>query len=142
MPKHSRTRNIISFDAAAQLVTLAIAHARSCGWTVAVVVVDPSGQVVASGRMDDVPGPVMEFAADKAYTAMLGKSTRAFFERMSSSPELGMGMVNRPRLCAWDGGMPAIEDGVLIGAIGVSGAAGPDDVVCATAALSGLGLLG
>ena len=142
MPEHSRTQKIISFEAATRLVNLAVAHADSNGWAVAVVVVDPSGQVVASGRMDGVPGPVIEFAADKAYTAILGKSTQAFFERMSSSPELEMGVMNRSRLCAWDGGVPAIDGGMVIGAIGVSGAAGPDDVACAEAALSELGLLG
>ncbi len=142
MQRRSRTQKSVNFDTAMQLVALAVAHARSNGWAVAVVVVDPSGQLVASGRMDEVPGPVMEFAADKAYTAVLGKSTRAFFDRMSSSPELEMGAVNRPRLCAWDGGLPVVESGALIGAIGVSGAAGPDDVACATAALSELELLG
>jgi uncharacterized protein GlcG (DUF336 family) len=59
---------------------------------------------------------------------------------MLSSSNLQLGLANRPNLCAWDGGLPILENGVLIGAIGVSGAAGPDDVQCATAGLAAIGL--
>ena len=139
--QHADMRPAVRYETAKALVDKAITHAAENGWQVCAVVVDPSGHVVASGRMDGVPAPVFDFASDKAYTAgTLGKSTRAFFERMNSSPELHMGMVNRPRLCAWDGGLPILEDGTPIGGLGVSGAAGPDDVACAEAALASLGL--
>ncbi len=140
MTAHSRSQPVVTYRSASSLVERAIAHAVERGWSVAAVVVDPSGHVVASGRMDGVPAPILDYACDKAFTAALGKSSRAFFERMSSSPELNMGMVNRPRLCAWDGGVPIHEEGVLIGALGVSGAAGSEDVACAEAALSRCGL--
>lgn len=93
------------------------------------------------GRMDGVPPSVIDFATDKAFTAVMsGKSTRAFFERMSSSTELSMGLANRPRLITWEGGLPILEAGAVIGGIGVSGAAGHEDAECATAALAALGL--
>jgi len=138
---HAVTRQSISYQSAAHLVQAAIDHAASRGWRVAAVVVDPAGHPVAFGRMDEVPAPVVDYATDKAYTAgTLGKSTRAFFERMNSSPELAMGMVNRPRVCAWDGGLAILENGTLLGGLGVSGAAGPEDVECAEHALASLGL--
>ena len=136
----SRTQKVVTYHTASALVQAALSHAMENGWGVAAAVVDPSGNVVASGRLDGVPPTVLDFASDKAFTAALGNSTRAFFERMSSSPELHMGMINRPRLCAWDGGQPIVEDGALIGAIGVSGAAGPDDVACIRIALQSIGL--
>ncbi|MEM1400799.1 MAG: heme-binding protein [Pseudomonadota bacterium] len=139
---HAEMKPIISYDSAKELVDKALKHADQNGWSVCAVVVDPSGNLVAAGRMNGVPAPVFEYANDKAYTATLGKSSRAFFERMNSSPELHMGMVNRPRVCAWDGGLPIIEEGQVIGGLGVSGAAGPDDVACGEAALTGLGLTG
>ncbi|MEM8630392.1 MAG: heme-binding protein [Pseudomonadota bacterium] len=131
---------VISHDCAKRLIDRAMAHARQNAWHVAVVVLDPWGAVVASGRMDGVPPAILNIACDKAYTAALGKSTRAFYERMSSSPDLAMGLQNRDRLCAWEGGLPIRQGEVLIGAIGVSGAAGPEDVACAQAALEAQGL--
>lgn len=128
---------VIAFDTASALVSAAMDHAWGNGWRVAVVVLDPWGAVVASGRMDGVSPIILEIATDKAFTATLGKSTKAFYERMSSSPDLTLGLQTRTRLCAWEGGLPIRHEGVLIGAIGVSGAAGHEDVACAEAALKG-----
>jgi uncharacterized protein GlcG (DUF336 family) len=91
--------------------------------------------------MDRVAATVVDFAVDKAFTAASsGKSTRAFYERMSSSKELSMGLANRPRLITWEGGLPIIENDTVIGGIGVSGAAGNEDADCALAALTALSL--
>ncbi len=136
----SFTKRFISQGAANAAVQEALAHAAENGWQVAAVVVDPSGHMVAAGRMDGTPAAVADFALDKARTAVLGKTTRAFAERMLSAPALQLGLSNRPNLCAWDGGMPILEDGQLIGAIGVSGAAGPDDILCAEAGVRSIGL--
>jgi glc operon protein GlcG len=138
---HSIVRRSISYAAANRLVAAAISHAQSKGWRVCVSVCDSSGLGLAMGRMDDVPPTIIEFATDKAFTAaMNGKSTQAFFERMSSSTALAMGLANRPRLITWEGGLPIVEDGAVIGGLGVSGAAGSEDVECATMALRELGL--
>ena len=133
-------RRVISQMAANKAVQTALAFADENGWNVAAIVVDLNGDMIAAGRMDKTPAAVMAFAMDKARTAVLGKPTTEFAKRMLSSAELNLGLVNRPGLCAWDGGLPIREDGELIGAIGVSGAAGPDDVKCATAGLASIGL--
>ena len=117
----------ISYAAASRLVAAAISHAQNKGWRVCVAVCDASGLGVSMGRMDGVPQSVIDFATDKAFTAVMsGKSTHAFFERMSSSMELSMGLANRPRLITWEGGLPILEAGAVIGGIGVSGAAGQE----------------
>jgi glc operon protein GlcG len=131
----------ISYSAASRLVAAAIAHAQNKGWHVCVAICDASGLGVSMGRMDGVSPSVIDFATDKAFTAaMSGKSTPAFFERMSSSAELSMGLANRPRLITWQGGLPIREDGAVIGGIGVSGAAGHEDEECASLALAALGM--
>jgi glc operon protein GlcG len=138
---NSISQRSISYGAASRLVAVAIAHAQSKGWRVCVAVCDASGLGVSMGRMDGVPPSVIDFASDKAFTAVMsGKSTRAFFERMSSSAELSMGLANRPRLITWEGGLPILEAGAVIGGIGVSGAAGDEDADCATQALAALGM--
>ncbi len=140
MTAYLRKQAIITYSAAAQLVGAAIAHAEANGWSIAVAVVEPSGALLASGRMDGVAPTILEFALDKAFTASLGKSSLAFNHRMASSKDLELGLVNRPRVCAWEGGLPILVENTLIGAIGVSGAAGPEDAACAAAALQTVGL--
>ena len=82
MSSPSRDQPVIAYAAAARLVARALDHAEGNGWAVAAVAVDPWGSIFASGRMDGVPAPVHDFAADKAYTAILGKSSREFGARI------------------------------------------------------------
>jgi glc operon protein GlcG len=138
--RHSIAIRTLSYEAAAALVAHAVAHARANGWRVAVAVVDPAGHVLASGRMDGVPPPILDFATDKAFTATLGKTSLAFGERMAQLKSLELGLTTRPRLLVWEGGLPVRESGLLVGAIGVSGASGHEDAACARAALAALGL--
>jgi len=124
-----------------ELVRVAISHAEANNWKIAVVVVDPHGVPMATARMDNVSPPILEFALDKAYTAAtMRKSTEAFYERMSSSGSLQLGLSNRPRLVVWGGGMPIIAEGSMVGGIGVSGAQEQDDIACARKALASQGL--
>ena len=140
MTLRSRKQPVILYACAVELIQLAFAHAQGQGWSVAAAVLDHAGHVVASGRMDGVAPQILEFATDKAHTALLGRSSAEFQARMASEDGLRMGLANRPRLCAWEGGLPVREAGALIGAIGVSGAAGPEVAACARAALHALGL--
>ncbi len=140
MTSTSRAERVLTYGAAAEMVRHAMAHAESNGWTVAVAVLDPSGHVIAAGRMDGAPPPILDFATDKAFTATLGKTSLAFGERMAALKSLEMGLATRTRLLAWEGGVPVREDGVLIGAIGVSGASGHEDAACAVAAIEAVGL--
>src|SRR5579872_1109415 len=108
-----------NYAAAVRLVAAAIGHAQAKGWRVAVC--DSAGSAVAMGRMDGVAATVVDFAIDKAFTAATsGKSTRAFYERMSSSTELSMGLASRPRLITWEGGLPIVEKEMIISGIGLS----------------------
>ena len=131
---------MLRYNVAADMVAHAIAHAEENGWRIAVAVLDPSGHVLAAGRMDGAPPPILEFATDKAYTAVLGKTSLAFGERMAELKSLELGLGTRERLLAWEGGVPIRENGDLIGAIGVSGASGHEDAACARAAIIAQGL--
>ena len=132
--------SVVTYETARRLIEEVMAHAEANEWSVAAAVLDPWGAVVSSGRMDGVSPAILEIANDKAYTATMGKSTKAFYERISSAPELAMGLQNRRRFCAWEGGVPIRDGNGLIGALGVSGAAGHEDAACAEVALLALGL--
>lgn len=139
--KHTELQPVIRYESACQIVEHVVEQARNLGKNVCAVVVDPSGTVVSAGRMSGVPAPIYDYAADKAYTAgTLGKSTSDFHHRMSSSPALSMGVTNRSRLCTWPGGLPILEQGRLIGGLGVSGATDEEDVDFAVKSLTAMGL--
>ena len=126
---------------ALQLVHYALEHAASRGWSVAVVVVDAGGEILASARMEGVAAQTLDFAADKAFTAAtMRRSTPDFFVRMNSTDELRAGLANRPRLITWEGGLPIVYNGTIVGGVGVSGALGHEDAECAQAALHSLSL--
>ena len=142
MTQTTRSQPTLTYTAARDMVAHAIAHAEANGWRVAVAVVDPAGHLLASGRMDGAAPPILDFATDKAFTATLGKTSLAFGARMAELKSLELGLATRPRLLAWEGGVPVREGGVLVGAIGVSGASGHEDAACAQAAIVALGLEG
>lgn len=125
----------LTYAAAAQMVAAAMEHATTHDWSVAVAVLDMSGAVVSAGRMDGAVPAILDNAVDKAFTSIQGKSTLDFGKRMVSEPQMALGASNRPRLVAWEGGLPIRANGVLVGGIGVSGASGHEDAACARAAL-------
>lgn len=137
----TRTIPSLTLEAARQLVAAAMAHAAAQGQKIAVAVVDQQGALMAFERMDGVQAPIVEFAIDKAYTAAVtGAPTKGFFERINSSDSLRLGLLSRPRLLVWGGGVPAREDGAVVGGLGVSGGPEDEDIACATAALVSVGL--
>lgn len=137
-----RSTPCVTVRAALQLVEAALARAEQDGVPVAVVVTDPTGNVVASARMDDAPLGGYRLAADKAYTSALWQVPSGDL-RESSMPggaDWGVTSTEDGRIVVYDGGFPVLSDGVLAGAIGVSGGTGEQDAAIATAALAALGL--
>ena len=131
----------LSCATARRIAEAALEEAERNGLTVAVCVVDAQGHTLASARMEAATPPILTFAEDKAFTAAtMRRSTRAIAERMASRPSLALGLSTRQRLLPWGGGLPVLHEGVVIGAVGVSGAQEPEDIACAEAALRALGL--
>ena len=130
--KHS-----ISSELAQNMVNAALAKARELGVTENVAILDDGGNLKAFGRMDGAPILCIEIAQNKAYTALFGVSTQAFFDFIQGDPSLLAGIPTLARVAAWGGGLPIKVDGEIVGAIGVSGApAVQNDVDCASAALA------
>ncbi|MCZ3389637.1 MAG: heme-binding protein [Actinomycetia bacterium] len=128
----------IKLAAALGLVEAAVAHGASSGVPVAVAVTDAAGNVVASARMNDAPLGGMQLAADKAYTSALWQMPSGDL-RESSQPggaDWGLTSTAGGRIIVYAGGLPIFADGVLAGALGVSGGTGAQDGACAAAALT------
>jgi glc operon protein GlcG len=87
----------------------------------AVAVVDPHGELVAFLRTDGCPLASIANAINKAFTsAREGVPSEVIGQR---SREEGFPMTNFGdlRYTGWGGGLPIVVDGVVIGAVGVSG---------------------
>lgn len=127
----------INPDEANRIAQAAIDYAMNHHLDITVAVVDLRGDLVAFRRTAGVIRPAVKFAIDKARTAAtLRRSTYSFGQRMGSDPSLSSGLTAQPHLSTWQGGLPVIWHGEVIGAIGVSGAAAEEDEACARAAVS------
>ncbi|HJV25963.1 MAG TPA: heme-binding protein [Aromatoleum sp.] len=125
----------ITRHAAQQAAVAAIEEAERLGVSVNVAVVDRSGVLIAFLRMPDASLHSIDVAMDKAYTAASFRfPTSQWGEVLAGFSEpVQRGIVLRPRLVVFGGGVPIEADGQVIGAIGVSGASEDEDERCARA---------
>ena len=138
----SVTQTLIDCHAAGAAVQAAVAEATVIGVTINVAVVDSSGTLMAFLRMPNAPLHSIEIAMDKAYTAASFSLPTHLWQDVlqDHSPAVRDGLLRRARFVGFGGGLPILENGVLIGAIGVSGASEAQDQQCAQAGLHALGL--
>jgi uncharacterized protein GlcG (DUF336 family) len=126
----------ISAQAAHRAVGAALACAEAEKLAVVACVVDASGIVVAQLRMTGAPFHSNGVAHDKAYTAMSFRlPTDELGAQLSSNPILRDGIARRPGTILFGGGLPILENGQVIGGIGVSGASEDEDRLIAKAGL-------
>jgi uncharacterized protein GlcG (DUF336 family) len=138
----AHAQSVIGWEAAAAVARSAVAHAQSMGIRINVAVVDASGTLAAFLRMPGAPLHSVDIAIDKAYTAVsFGLPTSQWHNALQQHSEaVREGIVLRPRFVAFGGGLPVVENGQRIGAIGVSGGSEHQDEVCAQAGLAAIGL--
>lgn len=105
-------------------------------WAMAIAVVDEGGHLIYLTRMDEAPFGTIEVATQKAYTAAAWKQpTKAFEDAVNGGRT---SFLKAPGLLPIEGGVPIMIDGKVIGAIGVSGGAGPQDAGVALAGVEAL----
>lgn len=99
----------------------------------AISVVDPNGDLVYFYKMDGTQVASAAISQGKARTAArFRRSTEAFFNAMQTPAGAYLATLE-PSLIASPGGLPLIEGGRLIGAIGCSGGTGAQDAVACKA---------
>ena len=121
----------ISLEKAQAAIQAAVAEANKRGWQLNVAVVDSGGSLVTFARMDGAQLASIAIAQHKARAAAkFRRPTRVFEEAVQK----GFNYVTTlDGIIASRGGIPLVEDGKLIGAIGCSGATGSQDEVVCTA---------
>ena len=122
----------ITLEQAKAVIAGGIAECARRGWKMNLAVMDSGANLVAFERMDGAQLASGEIAQHKAKTAVLFRRDTKVFETNVTN-----GMVYQFTLdgmIASRGGIPLVQGGKLIGAVGSSGGAGGQDEVCAKAA--------
>jgi len=121
----------ISLEKAQAAIQAAVTEANKRGWQLNVAVVDSGGSLVTFTRMDGAQLASIAVAQHKARAAAkFRRPTKVFEEAMQKGFTY---ITTLDGIIASRGGIPLIEDGKLIGAIGCSGATGSQDEVVCTA---------
>jgi glc operon protein GlcG len=123
----------ITMDRAQTLVQAAVAEANKRGWKMNVAVVDPNGDLIAFGRMDGAQLASISISQHKArVAARYRRPTRALEDAVQ---KFGFNYIlTLDDVTASRGGIPLVEGGKIIGAIGCSGGTGSQDEATCTAA--------
>ena len=122
----------ISLERAQAVIRAAVAEAKKRNWKMNVAVADSGGNLVAFQRMDGAMLASIQIAEHKARAAVT-------FRRPTKVFEQGIQLMHLNYLLAFDGiiasrgGIPLVDDGVIIGAIGCSGGTDSQDEVVSKA---------
>lgn len=123
----------ISIETATWIIERGRQLSAQRGFKMAIAIVEPSGELVAFARMTDAPYASTRLAQQKARTAArLRVSTANLEERVLGGRSV---LMSSDEVVAIGGGVPIVENGRVVGAIGVSGATAAQDAEVATAAL-------
>jgi glc operon protein GlcG len=123
----------IGLENAKKVAAPAIAEAAKNNWTMAVAVVDPSGNLVYYEKMDNTQIGSANVAIEKARSAALFKRPTKTFQDALAAGGDGMRILRLQGAVPIEGGIPILVEGKIAGAIGVSGGTAPQDGQCAKA---------
>jgi glc operon protein GlcG len=127
----------ISAQRAQSLIQAAITEATKKGWAMNIAIVDSGANLVAFVRMDGAQLASIAISEHKARTAAkFRRPTKAFEDAIQKNDFKYVGTLDD--IVASRGGIPLIENGRVIGAIGCSGGTGSQDEAICTAAAGAL----
>ncbi len=122
------TEKNISLAMAQTIANAALAQCQNMGFKVSVVVVDRAGMPLVMLRGDGSGLHTPEGADRKAYTARTYRAPSANFAKRVTSGAGYAQAAHYTRVLALGGGLPIKAGGDVVGAVGVSGSPGKDDV--------------
>ena len=128
--------NPISLDRAQNVLNAALGEAKKHGWKLNCAVVDSGANLVAFQRMDGAQLASIDISIHKARTsAKYRRETKVFEGVIQGGFNYALTLDD---IIASRGGIPLLEDGKLVGAIGCSGGTGSQDEVGSKAGVAAL----
>ena len=127
---------VLSLDDAKRVAAAARVEAQKNGWAVVIAVADEGGHLMYLERLDGCQKASSRIAEEKARTAILFKRpTKAIEDVVLEGRSVMLGL---PGAVPLEGGVPLASEGLMVGAIGVSGVQSFQDGVIARAGAAAL----
>ena len=122
------------------IIAAAEARAAEIGQPMNIAVVDAGGNLVSHVRMDGAWLGSIDISINKAFTARaFDLPTKDLAENSQPTQQFyGIHASNHGRIMIFAGGIPVRRDGVVVGAVGVSGGSGAQDQEVAEAGSTAL----
>lgn len=129
-----RTIATLSFEDAQRLLARAVDASLAAGVAQNVAVVDAVGHLLAFGRMDGANRLSTDIAVNKAVmAAAIGIPTQELAPRTTpGEPGYMIQVQANGRFTTIGGGVPLRSDGIVVGALGISGGSVTDDIAIAS----------
>jgi len=120
----------ISLERAEAVIAATVAEAKKHDWKLNVAVVDSGGNLVAFQRMDGAQLASIQISEHKARAAVTFRRETKVFENAIQQSNFNY-VMTLDGVIAARGGIPLVQGGKLIGAIGCSGGtSSQDEVAC------------
>jgi glc operon protein GlcG len=130
----------ISLAAARRVMFAAEGEADAHGWRMVIAILDSGGNLVMLHRADQANLGAIEISQRKAASAVNFRRPTKVFEDALAGGGAGLRMLAfAPELLPVEGGVPLIDNGLVVGAIGVSGMQSFQDAQVAAAGARVLG---
>lgn len=128
----------VNLATAKKAAAAAEAYATGKGWKMAIVIVEPSGDLVYFEKMDDTQYGSIKVATTKATSAaMFRRPTQVFHDLLAKGSEFTY-LLQLEGANSVPGGFPIVAGGKIVGGIGCSGGTGAQDSETCKAGLDGL----
>ncbi len=111
----------ISLEQAKRVMAAAEAVARANDWPMVIAIVDSGGHLVMLHSLDHAQHGSVLIAQEKARCAVNFKRPTKAIEDAIAQGGINLRMLAAPGVMPMEGGVLLIEDGRIVGAIGVSG---------------------
>ncbi len=128
----------IDLATAKKVLAAAEAEAMRNGWAVVICVLDSTGHVVLLEKIDHAQYGSLDLARAKAETALNFKRPTKVFEEGIAEGGVNVRWLSVNDVCALEGGILLLQNGRIIGAVGVSGAKSTEDAQVANAGAKAL----
>jgi len=103
------------------------AEAKQNNWPMAIVILDSTGHTVMMERLDNTQYGSIGVAEDKAHSALDYRRPSKVFEDLVAQGGMNLRILRLRGAAPFEGGVPIMADGKIVGAIGVSGALSSQD---------------
>jgi uncharacterized protein GlcG (DUF336 family) len=126
----------LKLDEVRKLLEASGNEAKRCGKPSTTAIVDFGGHLRGLERPEGGRIANVDIAIKKAWTAIAFKRPTAMVRAVMMPDAMGYGLQHTDaRICMVAGGLPIVESGEFLGALGVSGGSIDEDIACCLAAL-------